>query len=82
MNSVEFSKENIAPVFECKALERVHLPDRSNQKEKRERGAKCASFPFWWTRPVTAHSHEKDYMDRVGKISVAPVIARKIIEGY
>ena len=37
---------------------------------------------LWWTRPVTAHSHEKDYMDRVGKISISPMIARKIIEVY
>ena len=36
----------------------------------------------WWNRPVTAHYHGKDYMDIVGKIDVAPVMARKFIEGY
>jgi hypothetical protein len=43
--------------------------------------AEMAVF-VWWNRPVTAHCHEKYYMDRVAKISVVPVIARKIIEGY
>ena len=41
-----------------------------------------SSFPFWWNRPVTAHYHEKDYMDRVGKIGVVAVMPRKIIEWY
>jgi len=40
------------------------------------------SVLLWWTRHVTAHCHEESYMDRAAKISVVPVIARKIIEWY
>ena len=36
----------------------------------------------WWNRPVTAHYHGKDYMDIVGKIGVAPMIARKFIRSF
>jgi hypothetical protein len=55
-------------------------PSQIRQKAKGTR--KASLLTFWWNRPVTAHYHEKDYMDRVGKISVSPVIARKIIEVY
>ena len=38
-----------APVFECRALERVQLQCRSRQKAKREH-TRCPLFTFWWTR--------------------------------
>ncbi len=54
----------------------------SPPKQKEKRGTQGASFSFWWTRPVTLHYHEKDYMDIVGKIGAASVMSRKIIEVY
>ena len=52
-----------------------------SESSKSERDVQGIPFAFWWTRPVTAHSHGKDYMDRVGKIGVASVMPRKIIGG-